>query len=69
VYDKDKCDKCKGRVKTNLQYKIVSKTDHSCVPNLAGMEVKVKLDNCRKRAREDVSLPVYTIYKEEISDM
>jgi hypothetical protein len=32
------------------------------------MEVKVKLGNCRKRAREDVSVPVHTIYKEELSD-
>jgi hypothetical protein len=40
---KDKCDKCKGKLKTNLQYEIVSKVaDHSCFPNLAGMEVKVK---------------------------
>jgi hypothetical protein len=32
------------------------------------MEVKVKLDNCRKRAGEGVSVPVHTLYKEELSD-
>jgi hypothetical protein len=38
--------------------------DHSCVPNLDGMEVKVKMENCRKRARENASVPVRTIYRE-----
>jgi hypothetical protein len=32
------------------------------------MEVKVKLENCIKRAGEDVSVPVHTVYKEELSD-
>jgi hypothetical protein len=66
---KDKCGKCKGKLKTTLQYEIVSKTDHSCVPNLVRMEVKVKLDNCGKRAREDVSVPGHTVYREELSDI
>jgi hypothetical protein len=65
---KDKCGKCEGKLKTTLQYEIVSKIDHSCVPNLAGMEVKVKLGNCRKRAREDVSVHLHTIHREELSD-
>jgi hypothetical protein len=38
---KDKCGTCNGKLRTNLQYEIISKTDHSCVPKLAGMEVKV----------------------------
>jgi hypothetical protein len=42
--------------------------DRSCVPNLAGMEVKVKLENCVKSAREGVSVPVNTIYSKELSD-
>jgi hypothetical protein len=42
---KDKCGKCKGKLKTTLQYEIFSKTDHSCVPNLDGMEVKVKFES------------------------
>jgi len=42
VYVDDKCGKCKGKLKTNLQYETLSKTDHSCVQNLAGIEVRVK---------------------------
>jgi hypothetical protein len=64
---KDKCGKCKGKLKTTLQYEIVSKTDHSCVPNLAVIEVKVEFENCIKRARKDVSVPLHTVYKEELS--
>jgi hypothetical protein len=33
------------------------------------MEVTGKLDNCRKRAREGGSVPVHTIYREELSDI
>ena len=66
---KDKCSKCKRKLKSTLEYEIVSKTDHSCVANLAGMEVKVKLDNCRKRAGEGVCVPVHTICSEELSDI
>jgi hypothetical protein len=58
VFVKGKCGKCKWKLKTNLQYEVLSKTDYSFVPNLAGIEVKVKLDNCRKISREDVSVPV-----------
>jgi hypothetical protein len=32
------------------------------------VEVKIKLENCIKRAREDVSVPIHTVYKEELSD-
>jgi hypothetical protein len=32
----------------NLQYEIVSIMDSNCVPKLAGMEVKVKQENCGK---------------------
>jgi len=42
VYVDDKCGKCKRKLKTNLQYKTLSKTDHSVVQNLAGIEVRVK---------------------------
>ena len=57
------CGKCKGKLKTHLQYEILSKTDHSCVPTLAEIEVKVKLDNCRKGSRENVPVPVHAVYK------
>jgi hypothetical protein len=38
---------------------MISKMAHCFIPNLAGMEVKVKLDNCRKIAGEEVSVPVH----------
>jgi uncharacterized 2Fe-2S/4Fe-4S cluster protein (DUF4445 family) len=47
--DSEKCGKCKRKLKKNLKHKIVSKTDHSYVPKLAGMEFKVKLENHKKR--------------------
>ena len=40
-------------MKTNLKHKIVSKTDHSCIPKLAGMEFKVKLENYTKKKEEE----------------
>jgi len=65
----DKCGKCKGKLKNNLRYKILGKVKNSCVPNLAGIEGKVKLGNCRRRTKEKFSVPVHTIYKEELSDL
>jgi len=32
----------------NVQYETVNRTDSTCVPKLAGMEVKVRQENCRK---------------------
>lgn len=54
----DKCGKCKVKMKTNLQYETLSKTDHSFVPNLAGILVRVQMDNC-------ITEPVHTINKDE----
>jgi len=59
------CGKCRGKLKTHLQYEILSKKDHSCVPKLAGKEVKEKLDNCRKRSSEDESVPVHAVNRKE----
>jgi hypothetical protein len=64
---KNKFGKCEGKPKTNLQYSVLSKTDHSCIPNIAEVEVKVKLGNCGKRARKDAPVPVPSVYKEELS--
>jgi hypothetical protein len=46
----------KGKLKTTLDYEVVNKTDHSFVLYVAGMEVKVEVDNCRNRAGDDVSV-------------
>jgi hypothetical protein len=56
-------------LKTNLQCEVVSTTGYSRVPELAAMEVKVKLDNCRQTNSEDVSVPVLKICREEMSDI
>lgn len=53
----------KGGPETNLQYETLSKTDCSCVPNLTGLEVKIKLENCNKGAREEVAVLVHTVCK------
>ena len=50
-----------------------STTDRSCVPHLAGIELKVKLDNCRKKSwgrracALPVPVPVFAGYKEQLS--
>ena len=63
---KDKCGKCQGKLQTNLQDEVLSKTDSSCVPKLTGIEVKVKVYNCRNRDREDVPVHARTAYKEDV---
>jgi hypothetical protein len=39
VFFKGKSGKCKCKLKTNLRYRNFSKTDYSCVSELAGAEV------------------------------
>jgi hypothetical protein len=51
----------KWKLNTALQYEMFSKMDHRFIPNPAGMEVKVKLDNCRKIAGEEMSVPVHKL--------
>jgi hypothetical protein len=65
-YSKEKSGKCKGKLKTYIQYEIVSNKDRSCFPT--GVEVTVKMEKFRRKATQDVSMPVHTIYKEELSD-
>jgi hypothetical protein len=52
AYFNEKYGKHRGKLETCLQYEIVSITDRSCVPNLVAMEVKVKLEKCRKKGYE-----------------
>lgn len=66
---KEKRFKCKGKLKTTLQYEMVSKTGHSFVPTLAGMVDEVKVESCRNRAREEVTVPVHTFCRKELSDI
>jgi hypothetical protein len=66
--EKDKCGTEKGKLKNNLRYEILNKTENSCLPNIAGIKAKVKLGNCRRRTKGNLSVPVHAIYKEELSD-
>ena len=50
---KEKCGTCKRKLKANLQYELLSKADLSWVPNPAGIEFTVKVENCRKRATDE----------------
>jgi hypothetical protein len=58
-------------LKNTAQNETVSKIDHNFVADLAGMEVKVELDNCRKRGREEMSLPVavHTVCEEDVRQL
>ena len=53
---KKKFGNCKRKLKTTLHYEVVNETEHGFVPNLAGMEVIIEADNCRKRAGDEVSV-------------
>jgi len=49
---KGKWGKGKSKLKTNLQYEIANKTDHSCVPKLTGIEVKINWITAGKGLRK-----------------
>jgi hypothetical protein len=50
---------------TTLQNEMAGKTDCRFRPNAGEMKVKIKLDTCRKSAREGDSVPVLANCKEE----
>ncbi|GFR21925.1 FLYWCH-type domain-containing protein [Trichonephila clavata] len=52
-----------------LEYEVLKKTEHSCVPNVAEIEVKIKLETCKKRVRDETSVPVLQIFQEELSEL
>jgi len=49
--------------KTNLKFEIMGKTEHSCVPDIAQIDGNRKMEACRKRIREEVSVPVNKIFE------
>jgi len=63
----DKCGTCKRKLKTNVQYEILSTADLSCFPNPAGIEIRVKLENCRIKSYKIFSVSFHAIYKDELS--
>jgi hypothetical protein len=59
----------KREAENYLKYEMVSIMAHGFFPTLAEMEGEVKVDSCRKRAREELTVPVHTLYREELSDV
>lgn len=46
---KERKEHCLGSVKTDLQcINVISKTDHTCIPNYAEIEVKKVMEECKK---------------------
>lgn len=66
---KDKKEKCKGSLKTTIQYEVLQQMAHTCIPNVAEVEVKKAIINCKKRVRDKVSVPVNVIYQEEFTSI
>ena len=44
----------------------MEKTEHSCIPDIAQVDINRKMETCRKRVREETSIPVNKIFEEEI---
>lgn len=57
--------RCKGSVKTTTLYELLDSTPHQCVPNVAEVEVQKAKYVCKKRAREEISITVRSIYNDE----
>lgn len=55
--------------KRKVQLQRCVKSDHSCIPNAAEIEVRRKVENCKKRSREGISVTVNIIFKEEFSEI
>ena len=46
----EKRTNCTGKVKTNLDYKVVSCSEHFCEPNESNIEVKKTFEKCKKKS-------------------
>ncbi|GBO42848.1 hypothetical protein AVEN_218369-1 [Araneus ventricosus] len=66
---KNEKNKCKRRMKTNHQNIILSKKEHSCVPNLQEIDVKKTMQKCRKRVREEIFMPMHKFFREEMANI
>jgi hypothetical protein len=66
---KDKWVNSKGKLKTTLKYEMVSIMAHGFFPTLAETEGEVKVDSCRKRGREELTVLVHKLCREELSDV
>ncbi|CAG9815609.1 unnamed protein product [Phaedon cochleariae] len=64
---KQKSERCNGNLKTKNGV-VLSTTDHCCKTNPVDLEVKLKINNAKKRARESEE-PISKIYKEEVEPL
>ncbi|XP_055691563.1 uncharacterized protein LOC129794734 [Lutzomyia longipalpis] len=63
---RDKKYNCRGNIKTDYNYVIRSKIDHSCVPDHLEILVKKAMIQCKNRIITELSTPVPKIYKAEL---
>ena len=64
-----KVTKCEETIETNLKKETMGKTEHSCVLYIAQIDICHKMETCRKRVREEISVPINKIFEEEISGL
>ncbi|XP_055691582.1 uncharacterized protein LOC129794753 [Lutzomyia longipalpis] len=58
---------CRGTIKTDYNYVILSKIDHtSCVPDKLEIIIRKAMNQCKNRVIKELSTPVAKIYKEEL---
>lgn len=58
--------KCRGSIKTSDSVLIEgSVKNHICTQNDAEMEVREKMYICKKRAAEDINIPIHDLYRQE----
>jgi hypothetical protein len=60
---------CKGELNATSQNEMAGETDCRFRPNLDEMKGSIKLDTCRKSARDGDSVPALAICKEEFSEI
>uniref|UniRef100_A0A0A9XIY3 Fructose-bisphosphate aldolase B n=1 Tax=Lygus hesperus TaxID=30085 RepID=A0A0A9XIY3_LYGHE len=66
----DKKSRCPGSLKTTPNLTILSRTSHICTEvGTIEQEVIAKKEQCRKRAREELSVPVHVIFREEFGEL
>lgn len=60
----ERSQKCKGRLLTNSEHKLLNKSEHVCKSNEAAVEVREMICTIKKRVRE-VDGPISNVYREE----
>lgn len=61
--------RCHGKLKVYSNGQVFLTQAHSCKPNVAVTEIRRKMYVCKQRAREEITIPVSQIFKEEFQDV